>query len=67
MLDLAINAGIPISKATMVSTGTKATITCSRMELAWREWKRQPIINQMWNNWKMHWTVAFAESRDITK
>jgi hypothetical protein len=32
------DAGIPISEATMVSTGTKAMITCSGMELAWREW-----------------------------
>jgi hypothetical protein len=34
----ALNAGIPISEATMVSTGTKASITCGGMELAWREW-----------------------------
>jgi hypothetical protein len=61
------DAGIPISKATMVSTDTKATITCSRMELAWHEWKRQPIIDQMWNNWKTHWTAAFAETRDINQ
>jgi hypothetical protein len=39
------NAGIPISEATMVSTGTKAAITCGRMELAWHEWKCQPIMD----------------------
>jgi hypothetical protein len=35
--------------------------------LAWHKWKRQPIIDQMWNNWKTHWTLAFAESRDINQ
>jgi hypothetical protein len=63
----ALDAGIPISKAAMVSTDTKAAITCSRMELTWRKWKCQPYIDQMWNNWKMHWTAAFAESRDINR
>jgi hypothetical protein len=62
----ALDAGIRISKATMVLTGTKAAINCGGMELAWRKWRRPPIINQMWNNWKVHWTAAFAESRDIT-
>jgi hypothetical protein len=61
------DAGIPLSKATMVSTGTKAAIACSRMELAWCEWKRQPIINQTWNSWKMHWTRAFTETCDINQ
>jgi hypothetical protein len=46
----ALNAGIPISEATMVSTGTKAGIICGGMELAWREWKCRPIIDQTWNN-----------------
>jgi hypothetical protein len=61
------NAGIPISEATMVSTGTKAAITCGRMELAWREWKHQSIINQTWNNWKTNGTAAFAETCDINQ
>jgi hypothetical protein len=30
----ALDAGIPISEATMVSTGTKAALTCGGMELA---------------------------------
>ncbi len=50
----ALNTSIPISGATMVSTSSKAAITCGGMELAWREWKCQPIINQTWNNWKTH-------------
>jgi hypothetical protein len=63
----ALDAGIPISEAAMVSTGTKAAIDCGGMELAWREWKRCPLINQTWNTWKTHWTAAFAESRNITR
>jgi hypothetical protein len=59
------DTGIPISKATMVTTGTKATLNCSGMELAWREWKRHPLIDQTWNNWKIHWMAAFSETRDI--
>jgi hypothetical protein len=31
------DAGVPISEATMVTTGTKAAINCGGMELAWRE------------------------------
>jgi hypothetical protein len=63
----ALDAGIPISEATMVSTGTKAALNCGGMELAWREWTRRPIVDHTWNNWKTHWTAAFAESRDITR
>ena len=61
----ALDAGVPISEATMVTTGTKAALNCGGMELAWREWKRRPVLDQTWNNWKLHWSVAFTESRDI--
>jgi hypothetical protein len=37
------------------------------MTLAWREWKRHPIANHTWPNWKAHWTVAFAEMRNINR
>jgi hypothetical protein len=30
-------AKVPISKATMVTTGTKAALSCRNMNLAWRE------------------------------
>jgi hypothetical protein len=61
----ALDTGVPISKATMVTTGTKAALNCGGMELAWQEWKRRPLFNQTWNNWKQHWTAAFTKSRDI--
>ena len=61
----ALNAGVPISEAMMVTTRTKAALNSGGMELAWREWKRCPVLDQTWNNWKLHWSVAFTESRDI--
>ena len=44
---------------------TLACTTPGGMELAWRKWKRCPLVEQTWNNWKLHWTAAFTESRDI--
>ncbi len=61
----ASDAGVPISKATMVTTGTKHALAAGNMTLAWREWKRWPIAEHTWPNWKMHWTAAFAEMHDI--
>jgi hypothetical protein len=49
----------------MVTTGTKATLNCGGMELAWHIWKRHPLVDHMWNNWKLHWTAAFAKTCNI--
>jgi hypothetical protein len=59
------DAGVPISEDTMVTTGTKAALNCGGMELVWSEWKHHPLVDQTWNNWKLHWTAAFSETRDI--
>jgi hypothetical protein len=59
------DASVPISEATMVTTGTKATLNCGGMELAWCKWKCHPLTDHTWNNWKLHWTEAFAETRNI--
>jgi hypothetical protein len=59
------DAGVPISETTMVTTGTKAALNCGGMELVWHEWKRCPLVDQTWNNWKFHWMAAFSETRDI--
>jgi hypothetical protein len=56
---------MPISKEMMVMTGTKHALKCGNMMLAWREWKRRPLHDHMWNNWKDHWTAAFAEMCNI--
>ena len=61
----AANAGVPIFNKTMITTGTKHALACSNMTLAWREWKRHPIIDHTWPNWMAHWTTAFAKMRNI--
>jgi hypothetical protein len=61
----ALDSGVPILEATMVTTGTKAALDSSGMELAWREWMRRPAHSKTWNTWKTHWTVAFTEARNI--
>ena len=61
----ALDAGVPFSEATMVTTGTKAALNCGGMELAWREWKRRPTLDQAWNIWKLYWSIAFTKLHDI--
>jgi hypothetical protein len=61
----ATNTWVPISDKTRVTTGTKHALACGNMTLAWHKWKRCPIINPTWPNWKARWTAAFAEMRDI--
>jgi hypothetical protein len=60
------DACIPISKATIVTTGTKAALNCGGMEFAWHKWNCCPLVDHTWNNWKLHWTSAFAETRNIS-
>jgi hypothetical protein len=51
----------------MVTTGTKVALNCGGMKLTWRKWKRCPLVNHTWNSWKLYWTAAFAETRDINR
>jgi hypothetical protein len=51
----------------MVMTGTKHALNCGNMTLTWQEWKRCPLLDHMWINWKDHWMSAFAEMRDINR
>jgi hypothetical protein len=37
--DFATDTGVPISEATMVTTGTKHALATRNMTLAWREWR----------------------------
>jgi hypothetical protein len=59
------DAGVPISNKMMVTTGTKHALNCGNMTFAWQEWKRCPLLDHTWNNWKDHWTAAFAEMCNI--
>ncbi len=49
----------------MVTTGTKQALATGNMTLAWCKWKRRPIADHTWPNWKPHWTAAFAKMHDI--
>jgi hypothetical protein len=61
------DAGVPISNATMVTTGTKHALATGNMTLAWRKWKRRPIADHTWPNWKAHWTAVFAKMCNINR
>jgi hypothetical protein len=63
----AADAGAPISDKTMVTAGTKHTLACGNMTLAWCEGKHCPPIGHIWPYWKAHWTAAFAEMHDINR
>ena len=63
----AADAGVPISDELMVTTGSKHAIASGNMTLNWREWKRRPANEHTWAHWKIHWTAAFAEMRDISR
>eukprot|EP00804_Cyclotella_cryptica_P020406 CCRYP_012624-RA/>CCRYP_012624-RA protein AED:0.67 eAED:0.42 QI:0/0/0/0.75/0/0/4/0/921 len=65
--DFAADAHVPISEATMVTTGTKHAIQCCDFTGAWKEWNRRPDAEKTWPNWKIHWTRAFQENRDIRR
>jgi hypothetical protein len=49
----------------IMMTGAKHALNCGNMMLAWREWKRGPLLDLTWNNWKDHWMAAFAKMHDI--
>ncbi len=59
------NTGVPISDATMVTTGTKHVLATGNTTLAWRKWKHCPITDHTWSNWKAHWTAAFTKICNI--
>jgi hypothetical protein len=61
------DAGMPISKEMMVTTKPKHALNCGNMRLEWQEWKRHPLLEHTWNNWKDHWMTAFAEMCDINR
>ncbi len=63
----ALDAAVPISKATMVTTETKHALVCGSMTMAWRKWNRCAIADHTWSTWKTHWTAAFAKMCDINR
>eukprot|EP00804_Cyclotella_cryptica_P023861 CCRYP_018685-RA/>CCRYP_018685-RA protein AED:0.12 eAED:-0.15 QI:0/-1/0/1/-1/0/1/0/255 len=65
--EFSIDARVPISQELMVTTGTKHAVNCGDYHQAWREWRRTHPANQIWANWKTHWTRALQENRDIQR
>jgi hypothetical protein len=63
----ATDAGVLIFDETMIITGTKHTLACGNMTLAWREWKHRRLLDHTWPNWKSNWTASFAKMRDINR
>jgi hypothetical protein len=63
----AVDARVPISKETIITTGTKHALLCSNKSLAWHKWKHRPHPDHIWPNWKTHRTAAFTEMCSINR
>ena len=50
--DMEEDAHVPITEATMVTTGTKHSVATSGMDDAWRVWMRLPNNQKNWVRWK---------------
>ena len=64
-LETSVDAEDPISKATMMTTGTKHSVASGDMALAWNKWVCTQ--NKTWNLWESHWMTVFQEKREIGK
>eukprot|EP00804_Cyclotella_cryptica_P009111 CCRYP_003186-RA/>CCRYP_003186-RA protein AED:0.81 eAED:0.81 QI:0/-1/0/1/-1/1/1/0/245 len=49
--EFAHDGNVDISKATMITTGTKHALQCGAFTDAWKEWNRVPRANQTWLAW----------------
>ena len=65
--EVATDAEVPITEATMVTTGTKHALAAGRVEDAWKFWMRRPAATKTWPSWKTHWTEAFSEKRELIR
>ncbi|KAL7482367.1 hypothetical protein ACHAW6_008041, partial [Cyclotella cf. meneghiniana] len=65
--EFAQDGSVPISKETMVTTGTKHALQCGTFTGFWKEWNRVPRINRTWAAWKNHRTRAFEEQKTIQR
>ncbi|KAL7523579.1 hypothetical protein ACHAXR_000242, partial [Thalassiosira sp. AJA248-18] len=65
--EVASDAHVDITEATMVTTATKHTVAAGGMEEAWKTWMRTALANRTWAAWKNHWTAAFQEKRELIK
>ena len=65
--DMAEDAHIPITEATMVATGTKHVVATGGMDDAWHVWKRLPNDQQTWVQWESMWSGAFIEKWELLR
>ena len=65
--EIAADANVPITEATMVTTGTKHAVATGGLEEEWKAWIRTPPANRTWPNWKTHWTAAFTAKRELIR
>ena len=64
---MAEDAHVPITEATMVTTGTNNSVATGGMDDAWRVWMRLPNNQQTWVRWKTMWSGAFLEKRELVR
>ena len=57
---------MPITKATMVTTGTKHAVPTGGLEQEWKLWN-SPTQAKTWPNWKTYWTAAFRGKCELIK
>ena len=62
---MAEDAHVPITEATMVTTGNKHAIANGGMDAAWRVWMRLPNDQKTWVRWKNMSSGAFLEKREL--
>ena len=67
--EVASDAGIPISEATMVSTLVKHAAATGGLDVAWGTWKTRAAagLPMGWAAAVTHWTEAFASKVELTK
>ena len=65
--EVASDAHVEITEATMVTTATKHAVAAGGMDEAWKAWMRTAIVNRTWAAWKTHWTAAFQEKCELIK
>lgn len=64
--EIAADAEVPITEATMVTTGTKHAVATGGLEQEWKAWNA-PATVKTWPNWKTFWTAAFKGKRELIK
>ena len=65
--EMAKEVNVPITEATMVTTGNKHAVATSGMDDAWFGWMQLPNDQKTWVRWKTMWGGAFLEKRELIR